>query len=82
VATQLDRFETADALLARAPHLVEVLIGTEGADGVDRSEHVMLAFFDSLSPDDRIRLTRWLGPCSRHLVDSLDVPVRNWSGAI
>ncbi len=77
VAARLATFETADALLTRALAYIEVLIDTEWAEEVDRSEDLMLAFFDSLSPDDRLRLTRWLGPCSKFLVDRLDTPAGN-----
>jgi hypothetical protein len=75
VASQLATFETADALLTRALGYIEVLIDTEWAEDTDRSKDIMLAFFDSLCPDDRIRLTRWLGSCSKFLVDRLDAPV-------
>ena len=75
VAAQLAAYETAEALLTRALQFIEVLIDTEWAAAVDRSEDVMLAFFDRLSPDDRFRLTRWLGPCSKVLVDRLDASV-------
>jgi hypothetical protein len=38
----------------------------------DAAEVVAWAFLDSLSPDDRRRLARWLGPRTRALLDDVD----------
>lgn len=38
----------------------------------DAEELIVWSFFDNLSPDDVARLDRWLGPCTRALLDQAD----------
>jgi len=41
------------------------------------AELVVWSFLDNLSPDDVSRLDRWLGPCTRTLLDDADsAPLR------
>jgi hypothetical protein len=56
-------------LLARALAAVEAIAG----EGDDVSELIAYAFLDSLSPDDRHRISPWLGPATRGLLDQLEV---------
>jgi hypothetical protein len=56
------------------PVLVRCLDGVESVavSSDDAAEVVAWAFLDSLSPDDRRRLARWLGPRTRALLHEVD----------
>ncbi len=56
------------------PVLTACLAGVESvaAGSDDGAEFVAWAFLDSLSPDDRRRLTGWLGPRTRALLGEVD----------
>ena len=68
VARRLATVETERPLLERTLWAVE----TVAAAGGEAAELVGYAFLDSLSPEDRRRITPWLGPCTRSLLDELD----------
>jgi hypothetical protein len=56
------------------PVLARCLDGVESvaASSEEAAELVAWAFLDSLSPDDRRRLGRWLGPRTRALLHEVD----------
>jgi len=65
LAAEIERFTP---VLARCLEAVEsVAVSSDAA-----AELVAWAFLDSLSPDDRRRLARWLGPRTRALLDDVD----------
>ena len=68
VASRLATVETERPLLERTLAAIEAV----ASDGGEAAELVGYAFLDSLSPEDRRRITPWLGPCTRSLLDELD----------
>ncbi|HXQ90181.1 MAG TPA: hypothetical protein VN768_01415 [Acidimicrobiales bacterium] len=65
LAAEIERFTTV---------LVRCLEGVESvaARSDEAAELVAWAFLDSLSPEDRRRLSGWLGPRTRALLDEVD----------
>jgi hypothetical protein len=59
-------------VMDRALGVVEDALASRYGDDPDFDDMVAFAFFDSLSPDQRHRLGRWLGPHSTALVEWLD----------
>jgi hypothetical protein len=77
-ATFTELADYVAGLLAEIGRCTPVLTGClEGVESVatsseDAAEIVTWAFLDSLSPDDRRRLERWLGPATRALLREVD----------
>jgi hypothetical protein len=65
LASEIERF---------TPVLTRCLEGVESVavSSDEAAELVAWAFLDSLSPDDRRRLVRWLGPRTRALMREVD----------
>jgi hypothetical protein len=67
VAGLAGEIERSGSVLARCLDGVESVVRR----GVDGAELVAWAFLDSLSPDDRLRLSGWLGPRTRGLLEEV-----------
>ncbi len=72
VAGRIAVIRTASATVARAIHVVELLVDARQGDEA-ACEPVAYAFFDSFSIEDRRYLVPRLGSRSRRLLESLEV---------
>lgn len=73
IAPRLDSMTTERLVVEAAMAFVETLLETR-ADDEAGGELFGAAFFDSFTPEDQHRLTPWLGPRARELMEALDTP--------
>lgn len=67
VAPHLAAAEHHADVLARSGQALDALL-----EASDQPVGTAAAFFDALAPDDRARVTAWLGPTGRTALDRLD----------
>jgi hypothetical protein len=73
IAPRLDAIATERLVVEAAMAFVETLLDTRANDEVG-GELFGAAFFDSFTPEDQHRLSPWLGPRARSLMEALDAP--------
>ncbi len=80
VADHMTALETGSSVLERALSSIEAHIESISEDRI-ACEFIAFAFFDSFAPEQRQLLAKRAGPCSRALIEALDVPDTEWDSA-